>query len=399
MINIFARTRKGPDTGLATAFTTALRRAGLLAACTVLAACNVDLGGGGATVDQSRAVQIALLVPYGSETPGDATLAASLENAARLAATDLGGGVEISVYPTAGAPETAALAAAQAVDDGADVILGPLRSDAAAAAAVQTRGSGVNVLAFSNNSQIAGGNLFVLGNTFDTISDRVVSFAVAQGRSRVAVVYPETTVGRIAYNAIARAAARSGASLVGESSFEFSQQGIIEAIPAMAQTVKSSGANALMLTSDSTGALPILAQLLPENGVDPELIQYLGLSRWDVPAETMSYPGLQGGWFALPDPDLVAQFNGRYQATFGEPPVALAGLAYDGVAAVGALAAEGLAPTAGNLMQGSGFAGVNGVFRFNADGTNERALAVVQIANSQVEIIDPAPKFFSTGGS
>ncbi|NNK77706.1 MAG: penicillin-binding protein activator [Litoreibacter sp.] len=389
MINIFARTRKRIEA--------TLRRLGLLTAVALLAGCNVDIGGG-TPVSEDRPVKVALLVPYGSATPGDGVLAASLENAARLAAADLGGGVEITVYPTAGAAETAALAASQAVDEGADIILGPLRSDAAAAAAVQTRRTGVNVLAFSNNSQVAGGNLFVLGNTFDTISDRLVSFATAQGRSRIAVVYPETTVGRISYNAIARAAARAGASLVGESSFEFSQQGIIAAIPAMAATVNGSGANTLMLTSDSTGALPILAQLLPENGVDPELIKYMGLSRWDVPVETMSYPGLQGGWFALPDPDLVARFNARYESTYGEPPAALAGLAYDGIAAVGALAAEGLAPTTGNLMQGSGFAGVNGVFRFNPDGTNERALAVVQIANSQVEIIDPAPKFFGTGG-
>ena len=44
--------------------------------------------------------------------------------------------------------------------------------------------------------------------------------------------------------------------------------------------------------------------------------------------------------FAAPDPALVGAFNGRYQAAYGENPHELAGLAYDGIAMVGALIAQ-----------------------------------------------------------
>ena len=54
--------------------------------------------------------------------------------------------------------------------------------------------------------------------------------------------------------------------------------------------------------------------------------------------------------------------------------------------------------TANALTQGSGFAGVNGVFRLNRDGTNERGLAVAQIQNNQVVVIDAAPRSFAGAG-
>lgn len=390
MFNLFSFTRKG------------VRALAAIGAAIGLSACDVDLtqiSAPGANAKGGETVTVALLVPYGSATPGDEGIARSLENAARLAAADLGGSsVNIKVYNTAGAAGGAATAANQAVADGANVILGPLRSDAANAAAVAVNDNNLNVLSFSNNTSIAGGNLFVLGNTFDNIAARLLGYAGSQGRSRVVVVYPNTPVGQIARSAIVRASAGTSVSVVGDGSFDFSQEGVVAAVPQIADTIKSSGATAVMLTSDSTGALPILAQLLPEQGVSPDVTKYLGLTRWDIPQQTLSLPGLQGGWFALPDPSANAQFKARYRAAHGQDPHPLAALAYDGVAAVGSLAAKRKAMTSGNLTQSSGFAGANGVFRLRPNGTIQRALAVAQVTNSQVQIIDPAPKNFRRGG-
>jgi hypothetical protein len=51
-----------------------------------------------------------------------------------------------------------------------------------------------------------------------------------------------------------------------------------------------------------------------------------------------------------------------------------------------------------SLTQGAGFQGVNGIFRLRADGTNERGLAVAQIRDRQVVVIDPAPRTFGGAG-
>ncbi len=364
-----------------------------------LAACDVPVIQGGGNFS-GKTVKVALLVPYGSSTPSDDVLARSLENAARLAIADLGNSnIQLTVYNTAAQASVTTTAANQAAADGAQIIIGPLRSDAANAAAIAVRDDKLNVLSFSNNASIAGGNLFVLGNTFDNIARRLMRYSSAQGRSRLVVVHPKTAVGTIARNAVVKATSGTNVSVVAERSFDFNQEGIVGAVPSIAAAVKSSNANALMLTSDSTGALPLLAQLLPEQGVSPSVVKYIGLTRWDIPNQTLSLPGVQGGWFALPDPALSSRFAGRYQATYGAPPHPLAGLAYDGIAAVGALFASKRDFSAGSLTQSAGFAGVNGIFRFRPDGTAERALAVAQAQNGTVRIIDPAPKSFGGGGS
>lgn len=390
MFDVLGMARKGRNVLMA------LGLASAVAACD---ATNPTVSGGGEALSGNGAVNVALLVPYGSPTPGDEGLARSLENAARLAAADLGGSINLKVYRTAGQAGTAAAVTDQAIAEGAQIIVGPLRSDAANASAVAARDDGVNVLAFSNNTSIAGGNLFVLGNTFDNIATRMMRYASSQGRSRLVIVSPQTPVGQIAKNSITRAASGANVQIVGDGSFEFSQEGIASAAPAISSTVQATGATAIMLTDDSAGALPLLAELLPTAGIDPATVKYMGLTRWDVPPQTLTLQGLEGGWFALPDPSLTARFNARYQGTYGNPPHPLAGLAYDGVAAVGALAAKNLKATAGNLTQSSGFVGVNGVFRLKSNGTVERALAIAQVTNSQVQIIDAAPKSFSRGGS
>jgi len=70
------------------------------------------------------------------------------------------------------------------------------------------------------------------------------------------------------------------------------------------------------------------------------------------------------------------------------------------MAAIGALIKRGGADalTAAGLTQGAGFKGVNGIFRFRGDGTNERGLAVAQVQNGTVVIIDAAPGSFGGAG-
>jgi hypothetical protein len=129
-------------------------------------------------------------------------------------------------------------------------------------------------------------------------------------------------------------------------------------------------------------------------------MQFIGLTRWDIPPATLALPGVQGGWFAMPDPALYQQYQARYSAAYGEAPPPVSGLAYDGIAAVGALVRQGSTNplSAARLTQGSGFAGVGGIFRLLPNGTNERGLAVAQIRNSQVVVIDPAPRSFGGAG-
>jgi len=308
--------------------------------------------------------------------------------------------IDLRVYQTAGDAERAASVAQQAVDDGAKIILGPLFADAARAVGQAVRPAGVNVLSFSNNPSAAAGNVFLLGPMFENTASRLMDFAAAQGKGRVMLVAERNEAGDAATSAVQRAASRSLAELVALESYSFSQQGVVQALPDIASEARASNAQTLIFTAGSEGALPLLAELLPQNGLSPETFQYAGLTRWDLPASTMSFKGLQGGWFTLPDPSVMRQFEARYQGAYGEAPHPVASLGFDAVAAVGALLTSGGsdALSAARITQGNGFSGAAGVFRFRPDGSNERGLAIAENRDGESVVISPAPRSFDGGG-
>jgi len=374
-------------------FRNPLRTLGLVGALSALAACVPgNLTNNGPRVS-GQTVQVAMLLPVSSAQGGDSVIARGLENAARLAAADMPNvNLEITVFDTQGQAAQAAAVARQAVSQGADIIVGPLRSDAAAAVGVAVANSNVSVLSFSNNTEIAGGNVFVLGHTFANTANRVVGYAASQGRNQIVLTHANNLAGQVARDAVLSAAAASGATVLGTVPYEFSQTGVVNVVPEIVSLVRSSNANGLLLTSDSAGALPFFAQLLPENGLDTDQVQMLGLTRWDTPPQTLEFDGIQGGWFAVPDPSATADFNARYTGTYGENPHLLAALGYDALRAVGETA-TGTGRLAGaDLTASAGFNGANGVFRLLSDGTNQRAMAIAQVIDNQVAVIDPAPR-------
>ena len=353
----------------------------------------------GPKVDTSKPVPVALLVPQSSD--GTAQIAADLENAARLAAAQLDDlEIDLRVYDTAGDATVAASVAQQAVDDGAKIIIGPLYAEAANAAGTAVADDGINVLSFSNNTTIAGGNVFVLGKTFDNTARRIVSFAAEQGKERAMVIHSDRIDGQMGLNAFQSAAAETNLRIVSAQSFELTQESVVNTVPLIRASAEIEDVDTLFLTSSSAGALPLLAQLLPEAGLDPANVQYVGLTRWDIPPQTLELNGLQGGWFAVPDLTRTENFSTQFQEQFGNRPHQLASLAFDGIAAIGALAQAGFDDilTREALTQPSGFQGVDGIFRLKDDGTNERGLAIATVQDKQVLIIDPAPRSFAISG-
>lgn len=375
--------------------------AAALVAALTLSACETVSTGGGPSINTSKPVPVALLVPSGSGQSGDAVLAQSLENAARLAMADLQNvQIDLRVYDTGGNAQQAEAVARQAAGDGAKIILGPVYAQATNAAGLAVLNRNINLLSFSNNTKIAGGNVFVLGPTFENTASRLTSYAARQGKGNIVIVHSNDEAGQLGRAAIERAISGSGAQLAGSVTYDRSQQAVIASIPQVRSAVETGGGNAIFLTSTTAGALPLYTQLLPESGIDPSETQFIGLTRWDIPAQTLELPGVQGGWFALPDPSKAQNFQARYQATYGGAPHPIGGLAYDGIAAIGALVGAGKsdALTGAALTQSAGFQGVGGIFRLHPDGSNERGLAVATIQNKQVVVIDPAPQSFSGAG-
>jgi uncharacterized membrane protein (UPF0136 family) len=374
----------------------------LAGACAPVALTGPGAGPAAPALQPGAAVPVALLVPAGSPDAANNALAQGLENAARLAIADVRGAqIDLRVYATGGDPAQAAAVAQTAIAEGAAVILGPVNAAEANAVGVVAAPAGVNVLAFSNNPAIAGGNVFLLGPTFQNTAERLIGYGRSQGVERYLVAHADDLGGTVGRDAIVAAANRNGATVVGTEAYELSQAAIQAAAPRIAAAVQATGAQAVFTTATANADLPIIATALPEAGLSPEATRLVGLTRWDVAPQLLALPGLEGGLFAIPDQAMTQQFEARYQAAYGAAPLPFAALAYDGIAAIGALVARGDAQalSRASLVQGQGFGGTAGIFRFLPDGSNQRGLAVATVRNNQVVILDPAPRSFAGAGS
>jgi ABC-type branched-subunit amino acid transport system substrate-binding protein len=127
-------------------------------------------------------------------------------------------------------------------------------------------------------------------------------------------------------------------------------------------------------------------------------VQLLGTGLWDDP-RIFSDQQIQGGWYAAPDSAGFRNFSARYKARYGQDPVRTATLSYDAVALVAALVRTQGAQRFSEpvLTNSSGFSGIDGVFRFRDDGTNERGLAVLRVTPSGGQVVSPAPRSFQPG--
>ncbi len=146
--------------------------------------------------------------------------------------------------------------------------------------------------------------------------------------------------------------------------------------------------------------MPSVVQALNAAGVPPRRIQLLGTGLWDDP-RIFSDTNLQGGWYAAPDSAGFRAFAGRYRSRYGQDPVRTATLAYDAVALVAALVkTQGEQRFSEQVLTGSsGFAGIDGIFRFRPDGTNQRGLAVLRVGPGGGQVVSPSPRAFGGSGT
>jgi len=124
----------------------------------------------------------------------------------------------------------------------------------------------------------------------------------------------------------------------------------------------------------------------------------LGTGLWEDQA-VFADGNMQGGLYAAPATSGFRNFSARYRARFGQDPVRTATLAYDAVALIAALVKtqgpQRFSPQI--LTNASGFAGIDGIFRFNRNGTNDRGLAVMRVTSGGGQVVSEPPRTFRPG--
>lgn len=336
-------------------------------------------------------VKVGLILPLSA--PGNAGVAAqSMKNAAELALAEFQNpNIQLLIKDDAGNPQGAQAAAQQAIDEGAEIILGPLFALSVPATAQLARARGVSVIAFSTDSSVAGRGVYLLSFLPESDVNRIVDYAASIGKRSYAALLPDNAYGNVVEAAFKQAVSRRGGRIVAFEKYGADRAGSARVV---AQALGS--ADALFLADDGD-ALVAIADALTAAGADLKRVQLLGTGLWDNP-RVFASPALQGGLYAAPDPSGFRSFSGRYRAKYGAEPVRTATLAYDAVALVAALGrtqgGQRFSPEV--LTNPSGFAGIDGLFRFRADGTNERGLAVMRVGGGGSQPAAGSPKSFGT---
>jgi ABC-type branched-subunit amino acid transport system substrate-binding protein len=334
-------------------------------------------------------VKVGLLLPLSAA--GNAAVAGqSMKNAAEMALAEFQNpNIQLLIKDDGGNAQGAQQGTQQALSEGAEIILGPLFALSVPATAQLARGRGVPVIAFSTDSSVAGHGVYLLSFLPETDVNRIVEYSASIGKRSFAALLPENAYGNVVEAAFKQAVGRKGGRIVA-----FEKYGADRAGPARNVAGALGSADALFIADDGDSVVAA-ADALTAAGANLRNIQLLGTGLWDNP-RVFASPALQGGLYAAPDPAGFRSFSARYRARYGSDPVRTATLAYDAVALVAALArTQGPQRFSADVLTNpSGFAGIDGLFRFRADGTNERGLAVMRVGSGGGVPVAGSPKSF-----
>lgn len=378
-------------------------------------------------------LRIGLLLPL---TGQGAVAGEALLHAAELALFDMND-ARVTLIPadTTGSPAGAERAVRTLLDQNVQIILGPLFATSVSAVTPLVQQAGVPLIAFSSDRQVAARGVYVMGFTPEEQIAGVLDHALRAGLQRFAALLPDNDFGSRALQVMQQQLDLAQAELVRFDVFPNDVQRLADPVKRLGlydrrrqdllaerDWLRSLGEDDLakevlammagwevrgpvdfdaVLVAAGGPILRALAPQLPYYEIDPDKVRFLGTGQWDD-VTLISEPALLGAWYAAPPPEAGQQFMGRYSSVFGQTPPRLASLAYDAMALVAVLlrnSSSNMPFTPAAIQQASGFVGVDGLFRFGADGVVQRALAINQIRRDRLVTIRPAPPRFYESGS
>ena len=333
----------------------------------------------------SKVHKIGLLLPLTGE---HGALGKALAQAAELSLFEHGqDNVELLVEDTKATKEGGEKAAMRALDQGAQILLGPLFSEAVAGASLAATRAHVPLIAFSNNKAVARAGVYTLGFDPGQQIERVIRFASANGLKRVTAYLPQNPDGHLTQEVLARLQKEGVGDVVKTVFYDPASPGTL--------SVNTPPSTQAILIPEGGQALSrvVSALLYHDHGADK--YRLLGSGQWDRPG-TWSDPHLVGGWFAAPTPGGRTTFEKVFLETYGYKPPRLATLSYDAVSLISALVRKIPQKSfeKSSLERPQGFMGIDGAFRLMANGHVERSLALLEVHPHLFQVVDPAPRLF-----
>ncbi len=330
--------------------------------------------------------RVALLVPLSGQ---NGAVGQAIANATTMALLDTNASnLRITTYDTTAGPEAAAR---QAVAEGNKLILGPLLGTNIPSVLAQARPADVPVISFSNNPGAAGPDVFVMGQIPDQSIMRTVQYVRGRGAKDFAIVAPDGEYGTRAEEAMRRAVAAFGGTVVWTERYSRGNTSIVSA----AQRLKAHGGYDTVLIADGPRLAAQAAGVLKPGGAGAA--QLLGTELWSGESSITRASALEGALFSAVSDTRYKRFVDSYEARFGSQPYRIATLGYDAVLLTLRVARDwkvGRDFPVADLRSEDGFLGLDGAFRFSPNGIVERAFEVRAVRDGGVVVVEDAPARF-----
>ena len=356
---------------------------------------------------QSPKIRAAMLLPFSGKSK---PFAEAFRNGGMMALQEQNNDtIELLFFDTKGTPDGTVSAWREARMQYPDIVIGPITS--AEVEALSGESLTVPILSFTTDNTVLESDIYTLGILIPNQIDYLVKHMCLNGQKKIAVIGPENKTGEIVMNHLIKTMERcpdmtaDKIALYKPETTNFNPP-VLKIVPKPIDPKKKDlteeekilletpieeriDFDALFIYEDGVKLQQIIS-LLAYYDVTPKVIPFYGLANW----QSLRDKGLVNAYFTATPSDRANVFSKRYLQIFTEKPPRISSLAYDAVSLVAHLAKHN-ALTTGNLIQEEGFNGVNGRFRLNEDGTNDRLLEIRQFQSGlRQKVIEPIPDTF-----
>src|SRR5437588_7963278 len=249
----------------------ALLSAALLAGCTTGISVGDLMPGSSSSTPAAPAnnigegkVKVGLILPLSGS--GNAAVAAqSMRNAAEMALAEFNApDLQLLVKDDAGTAPGAQQAAQQVLDEGAEIILGPLFALTVGPVGQLARSRSVPVIAFSTDANVATRGVYLLSFLPESDVDRIISYAVGQGRRSIAALVPDNAYGTVVEAAFKQVTARRSARVVAFERYPLDKAAMQAPVRNVAQAAARADA---IFIPDGADAVATVVQTLAASGI------------------------------------------------------------------------------------------------------------------------------------
>ena len=396
-------------------------------------------------------LRIAVILPL---TGNAASVANDLKNAATMALFNLNSdNIILQFYDSKGTSSGAKEATLKANEDNANIIVGPLFAEEVAAA---KKVSDVPLISFTTDQSVLSKNVFSIGFLLEQQIKRIVEYSIENGYNRFAIIVPDNETGNFIIKNFKKYASDFDGEVVIAKSYKNKKEDLMKSVKDISDfdnrskeykqyisdanarfkyltsltgskytsaydseqfestdeevaflqktlddlskktTISEPNYDAIFIYGDDINDVIMIGSSLMYYDVHPDRVKFLGSSQLENP-KIYGERAFNKAWYPSVSTKYSGKFNQAYKEHFGTTPNKIASLAYDAVSLIGTISRYGQISTS-DILNPNGWTGINGIFRFNRNGSSEHSMDVKQIVGgglTKTKVISPANVSFS----